>query len=168
MHNRPNTSPPPWWRGSRGEWYVAAQGGLFLLIVLGPVSWPGLPEWQPPYTWLGSLAGGVLLTLGAVLSLAGVFSLGVNLTPLPYPREGTTLIESGPYRLVRHPIYSGIIFMAIGWGLWSHAWLRLFYAILVFILLDSKSNREERWLRERFPGYAAYQRRTRKLIPFLR
>jgi len=167
MPVEPNIPHPPWWRGSRGEWYVAAQGCLFLLMVLGPANWPGLPEWQPPYTWLGSLAGGLSITLGALLSLAGVFQLGTNLTPLPYPKEGATLIETGPYRLVRHPIYSGLIFMAFGWGLWSHSWLRLGFAILIFIFFDIKSCREERWLRERFPDYAAYQKRTRKLIPFL-
>lgn len=157
-----------WWRGRRGEWYVLVQGGLLLLVVLGPATWPGLPGWQAPYTWLGSVAGGVLLVLGVGLAVTGLFHLGgSNLTPLPFPREGGVLVETGPYRWVRHPIYSGLSLMACGWGLWVHGWLTLGYALLLFLFFALKSGREERWLRERFPGYAAYQKRTRKLIPFL-
>lgn len=57
--------------------------------------------------------------------------------------------------------------MAFGWGLWVHGWLTLGYALLLFVFFDLKSSREERWLREKFPGYDAYRRRVRKLIPFI-
>lgn len=165
--NKYRQSQSPWWKGARGEWYVAVQGGLFLLVVLGPRTWPGLPDWPVSYTWLGSVAGGILLLLGGTLSMAGVLRLGTNLTPLPFPKDNATLVDSGPYRWVRHPIYGGVILMAFGWGLWVHGWLTLCYAFLLFIFLDIKSRREERWLRDKFPRYAAYQKRVRKLIPFI-
>ena len=78
-----------------------------------------------------------------------------------------TLVVAGAYRLVRHPIYSGLAAMAFGWGMWVHGWLTLGYALILFVFFDCKSRREERWLREKFPEYAAYQRRVRKLIPFV-
>jgi protein-S-isoprenylcysteine O-methyltransferase Ste14 len=157
----------PWWKGARGEWYVAIQGGLFLLLVLGPRTLSGFPVWSASYYWLSVMVGGLLLILGGVLSLAGMMKLGVNLTPLPYPKEESILVETGPYRWARHPIYSGVILAAFGWGLWVQGWLTLGYAFLLFIFFDIKSRREERWLSEKFPGYSIYQRRVRKLIPFI-
>ena len=46
-------------------------------------------------------------------------------------------------------------------------WLTFVYVAALFVLLDVKSRREERWLVEKFPEYPAYQRRVRKLIPFV-
>lgn len=160
-------SHKPWWKGSRGEWYLVVQAGLFLLLAFGPRTWRGLPAWSPPYIWLGSLGGGALLLAGTLLAATGAVNLGKNLTPLPRPKEKATLIVTGAYRLVRHPIYSGLTFMAFGWGLWLHSWLTIGYALLLFAFFDVKSRREERWLAEKFPEYAAYRKRVRKLIPFV-
>lgn len=156
-----------WWKGARGEWYVAVQGGLFLLVGLGPRSWPGLPDWPAALEGFAALSGIVLIMAGGFLSLAGMVGLGRNLTPLPYPKDDGTFVENGPYRLVRHPIYGGLILAALGWAFWVRGWLTLVYALLLFLFLDIKSRREEAWLVERFPSYAAYQTRVRKLIPFL-
>ena len=57
--------------------------------------------------------------------------------------------------------------MALGWALYVQGWLTLGYVVALFVFLDAKSRREERWLAERFPAYADYQQRVRKLIPFL-
>jgi protein-S-isoprenylcysteine O-methyltransferase Ste14 len=156
-----------WWQGKRGEWYVVLQVGLLILVAIGPRTWPGLPAWSPGWSGLGTIGGGPLFLAGALLAVAGVLSLGRNLTPLPRPKDDATLVVAGAYRLVRHPIYSGLAAMAFGWGMWVHGWLTLGYALLLFVFFDCKSRREERWLREKFPEYAAYQRRVRKLIPFI-
>jgi len=160
-------SQSPWWKGARGEWYVVAQIALFALVLFGPRTWPGLPAWAPPFTWLGWLAGGALIGIGGLLALAGIVSLGTNLTPVPYPKDDAALVESGAYRVVRHPIYSGGIIAAFGWGLLVHGWLTLVYALILFAFFDVKSRREERWLVEKFVDYPAYQKRVRKLIPFV-
>ena len=106
------------------------------------------------------LAGGALLA-------AGGFSLGRGLTPLPYPRDGACLRETGPYALVRHPMYSGVLLLALGWAIRVEGWLTLGYVAILFAFLDLKSRREEAWLVAKFPAYASYQRRVRKLIPFV-
>jgi protein-S-isoprenylcysteine O-methyltransferase Ste14 len=157
----------PWWRGSRGEWFVVIQAGLFLLVLFGPRDWSGLPSWTAPYSRLGSISGGAFMAAGFVLALGGTFSLGKNLTPLPHPKSDTTLVVTGAYRLVRHPIYSGIIFILLGWGLWLNSIIVIGYALIFFLFFDIKSRREEVWLVERFPEYAGYRKRVRKLIPFV-
>lgn len=165
--NKPDMTQSSWWKGVRGEWYVIAQGGLFLLVVFGPRTWHGLPGWSVPSMWFGSVTGSISLILGGVLSTMGSLKLGANLTALPYPKDGSILIEVGPYRWVRHPIYGGVILAAFGWGLWVHSWLTLGYALILLIFLDIKSRREEQWLRDIFPDYINYQKRVRKLIPFI-
>jgi protein-S-isoprenylcysteine O-methyltransferase Ste14 len=156
-----------WWQGKRGEWYVIIQAVLFALVLLGPRTLSGLPAWPPAARLPALLFGAVLLLAGTLLAGAGAASLGRNLTPLPHPKDDAQLVESGAYRLVRHPIYSGIILMAFGWSLCTRSYLVIAYATLVFLFLDLKSRREERWLTEKFPGYDSYRKRVRKLIPFV-
>jgi protein-S-isoprenylcysteine O-methyltransferase Ste14 len=181
MSQSMDRSPRPrWWQGSRGEWYVAAQLVLFALVAFGPRRMPWAAagragadgtvdsaSWPAPYGQIASVAGAVLFIVGALLVLAGAAKLGMNLTPLPYPRAQATLRETGPFRLVRHPMYGGGILVALGWGLWVHGWLTLIYAAALFVLFDLKARREERWLSEKFSGYAAYQKRVKKLLPFV-
>ncbi len=168
MDRDPAQSPrPSWWQGRRGEGYVVGQTVLLALVVFGPRTWAGWPGWSAPFTALAAIGGGALLLAGIVFSVGGMLALGTNLTPLPYPKQGATLVETGLYRLVRHPIYCGVICLALGWGLWVRGWLTLAYALALFVLLDRKSHREEEWLLAKFPGYAAYRQRVRKLIPFI-
>jgi len=174
------TPRPHWWQGLRGEWYVAAQFVLFALVAFGPRRLPGTAagtagadgtvgsaSWPAPYGQIASVVGAVLFIVGALLVLAGAARLGMDLSPLPYPRERATLRETGAFRLVRHPMYGGAILVALGWGLWVHGWLTLVYAAALFILFDLKARREERWLNEKFSGYADYQKRVKKLLPFV-
>lgn len=160
-------SHKPWWKGSRGEWYLVVQAALFLLVIFGPRTWPGVPEWDARYSWLAAVAGVVLFLAGGLLAAFAAFNLGRNLTPLPRPRNNAELVVTGAYRLVRHPIYSGLTFMAFGWALWLQSTLTICYALLLFIFFDIKSRREERWLMEKFPEYADYRKRVRRLIPFV-
>jgi protein-S-isoprenylcysteine O-methyltransferase Ste14 len=157
----------PCWKGAHGEWYVVTQIALIVLLFLGPRNIPAWPRWDPPFTWLGSIGGGAILLAGILLLAAALFRLGSNLTAVPYPKEQGTLIETGPYRLVRHPMYCGGILIAFGWACLVHGWLTVGYAIIILVFFDFKSRREEKWLNAKFPGYGEYQKRVRKLIPFV-
>jgi protein-S-isoprenylcysteine O-methyltransferase Ste14 len=157
-----------WWKGERGEWYVVAQVFLFVLVAVGPNSWPGWPAWPEPVATMARGLGILFMLAGAGLAIAGVLRLGSNLTPLPYPRDGSSLIESGPYAIVRNPIYSGLIFGALGWGLWRNGPLTIVYALALFVFFDVKSRLEERWLAEKFgDDHADYRSRVKKLIPWV-
>ncbi len=109
----------------------------------------------------------VVVTVALLLALAGVWSLGDNLTAVPRPKENAHMVEHGAYRLVRHPIYSGIVLSAFGWGFLMNNWPTLLLTLLLFLLFDAKSRREEQWLIEKYADYEEYQKRVRKLIPFV-
>jgi protein-S-isoprenylcysteine O-methyltransferase Ste14 len=126
-----------------------------------------MSEWIPPFAFIASVAGTVLLVSGSLLAISGVMNLGRNLTPLPVPKNSATLVVTGAYRLVRHPIYSGLIFMAFGWGLWANSWLTIGYALLLLIFFGVKSRYEERLLEEKFPEYSSYRKRVKKLLPYI-
>ncbi|HET6351630.1 MAG TPA: isoprenylcysteine carboxylmethyltransferase family protein, partial [Coriobacteriia bacterium] len=126
------------------------------------------PAFPPLIATLATWKGGALMLIGAALCIGGLMALGSpNLTALPYPKDTAELRESGPYAIVRHPIYSGLIFGAFGWALYLEAPLTLLFAVALFVLFDLKSRREERWLTERFPQYVDYCRRVKRLIPWL-
>ncbi len=155
-----------WWQGGRGEWYLLFQAGLIALVIIGPQSLPAVPRWAIP-DWFSAAAGGSLLLLGSSIALAGTIALGRNLTPLPHPKDDATLIVSGIYRFVRHPIYSGIICMAYGFAICCQSWLTLGYATLLLLFFELKARQEEKWLLEKFPGYADYRKRVHRFFPYL-
>lgn len=146
---------------------MIAQFALFGLVALAPRTLPLFPEWSSSFKIVGAFAGGGLLLTGTFLATAGVLKLGRNLTPFIIPKEGATLLEQGAYRLVRHPIYSGLLQMAFGWSLWVHGWLTLGYSLILLVIFDLKSRREELFLLKTFPGYAVYSSRVKRLIPFI-
>jgi protein-S-isoprenylcysteine O-methyltransferase Ste14 len=147
----------------RGAWYVVVQGVLIGLILLGPQGLP-LVSSSSLATILQSC--GIAIGLLACLIMAiAVINLGKNLTPLPCPKEGAVLVQSGLYRFVRHPIYFGVLLAALAWLLiFPGAYVRA-YSIGLFVLFDIKARREEVWLVESFPEYQDYQLKVKRLIP---
>ena len=150
---------------ARGGWWVVTQFPLLLLAYLIP-GWTG-------QAITGSMAslqiygGQALLVVGALITFAGVVSLGRWLTPFPQPLPKSQLRTGGAYALVRHPLYSGILFMAFGWSLYSNSVAGLAFDAMLFVFFDRKAAHEERWLAEKFSGYAAYRSRVKKLIPWI-
>jgi protein-S-isoprenylcysteine O-methyltransferase Ste14 len=150
--------------GPRGEGWVVAQVVLFVaLAVAGQAG----PQWGGALLVLTAVTGALLIGAGAILAIRGVLDLRGSLTALPKPRPDGTLVETGSYRLVRHPIYGGIVLAAFGWGLATASWPALILAAATSGFFAMKSHREEAWLIEHYAGYEAYQARTRRMVPFL-
>ena len=150
--------------GPRGEGWFLLQVVLFGAVA---VSGAAGPAWGGAPAAVGIAIGGLLICCGGVLSLRGLLDLRENLTPFPRPLEGARLVDSGAYRLVRHPIYGGLILGAVGWGLFRASPLTLLGALVLTAFFDLKSRREEIWLSERYGDYPAYRSRTRRLLPWI-
>jgi protein-S-isoprenylcysteine O-methyltransferase Ste14 len=154
--------------GPRGEGWVALQVAAILLVALAgglgqqgrDVSFGSSP--LVPVGWL-LLVAGLALIVSGVAALRGAASFAV----VPRPSAGGQLVESGPYRIVRHPVYAGLILTSLGSAAIRVTPLALLACVILFTVLDLKRRREEAWLVERFPDYPAYRRRTRALVPFL-
>lgn len=117
-------------------------------------------------TWLSGLAL-ALLGLGAAFGLGGVWALGRHRTIFPQPKAHARLITHGVYGWVRHPLYTSLILIALGWSALWRSWLGLVLATALSSFLHRKARREEQWLRAKFPNYEAYARRVKRLIPGL-
>ena len=150
--------------GRRGEGWFLLQLVLFGAIAVSGAAGPAWGGWPAA---VGIASGGVLIGCGGILSLRGVLDLRENLTPFPRPLEGARLVESGAYRLVRHPIYGGLVIGALGWGLVRASPLTLAGALVLAAFFDLKSRREEIWLSESYPDYPAYRHRTHRLLPWV-
>jgi protein-S-isoprenylcysteine O-methyltransferase Ste14 len=147
-----------------GSVFVALQFGLILALVA--LALPALSDRGVP------LGAWVVLAASAALGLWAVASHpGARFNIHPEPRAGGELVERGPYRWVRHPMYTSVI----GFGL-ACAWVSgtglaaaAAWACLTALaaVLWAKAGLEERWLVQQHPGYAAYRSRTRRFLPKL-
>jgi protein-S-isoprenylcysteine O-methyltransferase Ste14 len=120
-----------------------------------------------PHTMgLGILAD-LLVLLGLVIAIWARVTLGGNWSARVTLKEDHELIQRGPYRIVRHPIYSGLLVMILGTAILAgqaSGFLALFICFLGFWI---KSRQEEKLLTRHLPGYQEYKARTKGLIPFL-
>jgi protein-S-isoprenylcysteine O-methyltransferase Ste14 len=115
--------------------------------------------------------------MAAWLPLAAAFALGVwtlwhnrpgNFSVMPEPRNGASLITTGPYARMRHPMYVAVMLFAAGCAIgWNRPVHGLAFAVLV-VVLNAKARREERLLQARFDDYPAYAARTPRFVPRIR
>ncbi|AIF46549.1 isoprenylcysteine carboxyl methyltransferase [Dyella japonica A8] len=129
-------------------------------------------------TWLGSrmypesvaiaLLGALLTLLGVVFACWARHVLGRNWSSVVQVKQGHELIQSGPYRWVRHPIYTGMLLAFVGTGTAIGEWRSAIAVLIVATSFWFKLRLEERWMRESFGAtYVQYMQRTKALIPGL-
>jgi protein-S-isoprenylcysteine O-methyltransferase Ste14 len=141
--------------------------GLFLLF-----GSPSTPDWfnQPvfPVTFPLALAGLGLAICGIGLSIWARLILGENWSGFPSIKQNHRLIVTGPYRLVRHPIYSGLLIALLGSAL-QYGLIRSFLALFTCAIgLYLKVSAEEEFMVQRFgEAYLRYRRNVNALVPFL-
>lgn len=140
--------------------FVAVQFALILLIVVLPAG----DSWSAP-DWLTTAARALGL-IGLAVLVIGLVNLGRSLTALPTPVEHGELRTGGLYRLVRHPIYSGIIALAIGSTVPSGSPAKLAATVALIGWFMAKARWEELHLRRRYPGYDDFAARTPRFVPF--
>ncbi|HEU4679062.1 MAG TPA: isoprenylcysteine carboxylmethyltransferase family protein [Terrimicrobiaceae bacterium] len=109
--------------------------------------------------------GTTLLGLGTGIIAAGAAALGRNLTPFPKPADDAVLVREGVFSLMRHPLYTGVMMISVGWALAWQSAPALMVALGSMPFFDAKARREEQWLREKFPEYRDYQRSVKRFVP---
>ncbi|HZQ76866.1 MAG TPA: isoprenylcysteine carboxylmethyltransferase family protein [Acidimicrobiia bacterium] len=116
--------------------------------------------------WRAGL-GLVLFAAGLAFAIWARVHIGRNWGTPMSQRDDPELVSSGPYRLVRHPIYSGLLVAAAGTAV-ALSWAWLLAVALAGIYFVYSATVEERNLTERFPDtYPVYRRSTKMLVPFI-
>lgn len=141
--------------------FVSVQLGLFGLYAFVP----NLITFS--VNRMGEVAGAILALIGLLMLLAAVYQIRGSLTPFPSPVKNGELITTGPYKYIRHPIYSGIILAAVGYGLQAGDASKLMISLALWLLFYFKSRYEEKMLMDFYRDYKQYRTHTYRFFPFL-
>jgi len=121
----------------------------------------------PRTAWAFSIGAAVTL-MGLLFSVWARAYLGRNWSGTVTVKQDHELITTGPYRIVRHPIYTGLLLAFIGSAFARGDLGSVVAVVLVFLAFRRKLGMEERWMREQFgEAYVAYSQRVPALVPFL-
>jgi protein-S-isoprenylcysteine O-methyltransferase Ste14 len=147
-----------------------------LVLVVGAVALLWLPSTPVPLInhrflplspacfWIGA----AITAIGLLFSVWARRHLGSNWSQAVTLKKDHELITSGPYALLRHPIYTGLLLGIVGCAVARGEWRGLLAVALVFVTLWQKLKLEEKWMRAQFgESYEAYCQRVPALVPFL-
>ena len=143
---------------------------LFAIVLLSttwiPLHWLYRPLWRTGFWlfWLGAAltVGGLLFAVWAREHLGRNWSRSVTI------KQDHELITTGPYAVLRHPIYTGILAGFLGLAIAISQVRGFVVFVLIFLVFWVKLSMEEQWMRSQFgETYATYVRRTAALVPYL-
>lgn len=141
--------------------------GFAAILVLGPWEYTHMTGPLPrdgllAWTGIGLFGLGVLINAWAMATLRSLYTVRLSV------QEEHRLVTNGPYRIVRHPGYFGFLLALPGMGLALGSLTMLGFTVAILAWLVARIREEEAMLVEQFgDAYREYQRRTRRLIPFL-
>lgn len=149
--------------GTLGHVLVGLQFALFLVFAVVAVFTGDLE----PEPW--RLTSGVAVAaLGGFLAVGALLALGTDLSALPDPRPGSSLVQRGVFGMVRHPIYGGLLLGGLGASITLAASWALVPLVALGVLFRYKSGMEERALTLAHPEYSSYRVRVpRRFIPII-
>jgi protein-S-isoprenylcysteine O-methyltransferase Ste14 len=148
-------------------WYFVAQGFFLAWLVLMALDavrfkWSWIPGW--------------LRAVGAILLLFSFYLFFLTFRENPYlspairlqTERGQTVISTGPYHYVRHPMYAAVLIFIVGTTLLLGSWYGLFSGLILVVLIALRAVREERMLQAELPGYDEYMTQVKyRLIPYV-
>jgi protein-S-isoprenylcysteine O-methyltransferase Ste14 len=125
------------------------------ILVTGPLLVAG--AWD-----LALEAAGLILGGWAILTMApGRFNI------IPEVAQRARMVTEGPYRWIRHPMYAALLLITLSLIIHRFSSWRLLSWVLLLLVLRYKWSLEEKLLAERFPDYAPYKKKTKRLVPFM-
>lgn len=155
-------------QGTRGLIVASVLAAAVISAYLAKAAVPHLALRIPGQPWAG-FGGLALAAVGVAIRYRAVAELGDSFRTTVDVADGQSVVDTGPYRLIRHPSYAGLLLIAAGFGLASHTWPGL--AVCVLFPLSAMLQRihvEETELVEVLGDpYLAYRQRTKRLVPGL-
>ena len=147
---------------------------LTFLIVIALLSIPRIPllPWLYRQLWPSGIwsfgVGAVVTVVGLLFAIWARQHLGRNWSNAVTIKQGHELITIGPYALVRHPIYTGILTGFLGTAIALSQVRGVIGFVLIFLVLWAKLRMEEQWMRSQFgETYATYVHQTSALVPYI-
>lgn len=150
--------------------HLTAVKAIKIAILLGIIVQTFLPEIFPisnePFALY--VVGTIIYTIGLLTAIAARFQLGKNWANIETGQVLKTqeVVSKGIYGFIRHPIYTGDLFLLLGLELALNSWLFLGVFLLAPVVMI-KAMKEEKMLVRKLTGYDAYCARTKRFIPFL-
>ena len=145
---------------TKGNVLVVLQFALIAAILL-----MASDEVNVPWIFIG---GVLFIAPGIIILFFSIKQLGGSLTANPVPRESGRLIETGLYKYVRHPIYTGLLLATLGSCVQSMAVVKFFFWFLLLVVLIYKARFEEKLLAAKYSTYTDYMKRTGRFVPRLK
>ncbi len=116
------------------------------------------------YLWIGL----AMTIIGVMFAIWARVKLGRNWSGIVTVKQNHELIRTGPYALVRHPIYTGIMLAVFGTAIFDGEIRSILLMIATLTILAQKMKMEEQFMTEQFGSeYASYRLNTKALVPFL-
>lgn len=143
---------------SKDFYLVGIQLVLFVLYIV-PVEWS-----LEFFSWFKTV-GWIVAIVGLLVAVLALLQLNSNLSPFPTPKDNAVLIQNGLYAWVRHPIYTGILLLFFGYGIYQASLYKLLITFLLWLLFYFKTQYEEVQLQRKFPEYTNYKRKTGRFLP---
>jgi protein-S-isoprenylcysteine O-methyltransferase Ste14 len=131
------------------------------LVFIGLIVWPFAPQRYGVLFWSLIAASVVLGAYTLLHNRLGNFNIR------PEPKASAQLITSGPYRYIRHPMYSALLLAAAAFVVAENIWLKVGLWIALGLILTAKAAFEEQLMIGKFPAYRAYRESTKRFTPWL-
>jgi len=139
---------------------------IWVFLASGISRMPDVELW--PYTRQTGLIADIVVAFGLFFLLWARITLGTNWSGTVTIKENHELITSGPYAIVRHPIYTGMLVMLTGVAILAGHAIVFGFVAVVTVAMWIKSRTEEAMMTKEFPdAYPAYRKRVSALIPFI-
>jgi protein-S-isoprenylcysteine O-methyltransferase Ste14 len=140
----------------KSERLVAAQFLLILALIV------------PSARFAVNLPGAILLGVGLMVGLRAITVMKLGAFNIrPDVKKGAVLVKEGPYKIIRHPMYTSVLLSTAGIACFNGGLLRVSLWLLLALLLVYKARYEESLLKAQFPEYKAYMTGTKALIPYI-
>ena len=146
--------------------FIAITVGIVTAALLNGVQKFVFPGGKTPAVFFTGIA---IMLLGMALRYWAVATLGAFFRTTIETDQDQKMVSSGPYKLIRHPSYCGWLFICLGYGIAVQNWLSVFVAVMLpLVALIYRIQIEEQVLASSFGSvYVEYQKKTKKLIPWI-